>query len=173
MENFRILTIMSMVIMIMYPLEVMGDPGPTLHKLGGSKGWNPNQDVNYTAWSAQEHFYVGDWLLFMFDKRYYNVLEVNKTSYENCNDRDFIKNITRGGRDVVQLTEAKTYYYISGGGYCYHGMKVLVSVQKHQEAAAPAPAPAENFGNPLSVYSGRKITLCSMVFAGFILWGIL
>ncbi|KAI4352526.1 hypothetical protein L6164_006767 [Bauhinia variegata] len=62
MENFRILTIMSMVIMIMYPLEVMGDPGPTLHKLGGSKGWNPNQDVNYTAWSAQEHFYVGDWL---------------------------------------------------------------------------------------------------------------
>lgn len=85
--------------------------------------------------------------VFKFDRRYFNVLEVNKTSYENCIDRDFIKNITRGGRDVVQMTEARTYYYLSGGGYCFHGMRVAVQVQQEDQdpalamAAPPAPSP--------------------------------
>ncbi|XP_020222770.1 lamin-like protein [Cajanus cajan] len=120
-------------------LVVMG--GPVLHKVGGSRGWI-DHDVNYTEWSSQQHVYVGDWLLFMFDKRYFNVLEVNKTSYEKCEERDFMKNVTRGGRDVVQLTEAKTYYFLSAGGYCFHGMKVAVNVQQHQQPAEPSPAPA-------------------------------
>ncbi|BAU01308.1 hypothetical protein LR48_Vigan10g244900 [Vigna angularis] len=127
----------SVVVMGWLSWVVMGNP--VLHKVGGSKGWINNHDVNYTEWSAQEHVYVGDWLLFTFDKRYFNVLEVNKTSYENCIDRDFISNVTRGGRDVVQMTEAKTYYYLSGGGYCFHGMKVAVHVQQHP-AMAPAPS---------------------------------
>lgn len=53
-------------------------------------------------------------------------MEVNKTSYENCIDRNFIENITRGGRDVFSLTEAKPYYFLSGNGYCFKGMKVAV-----------------------------------------------
>jgi len=47
--------------------------------------------------------------------------------------------VTRGGRDVVQMTEARTYYYLSGGGYCFHGMKVAVNVQQ-LPAMAPAPS---------------------------------
>ncbi|RDX90290.1 Lamin-like protein, partial [Mucuna pruriens] len=78
----------------------------------------------------------------MFDKRYFNVLEVNKTSYERCIDKEFITNVTRGGRDVVQLTEARSYYYLSGGGYCFGGMKVGVHVEEYQDSDAPAAAPA-------------------------------
>lgn len=66
---------------------------------------------------------------------------MNKTSYETCNDQNFIQNITRGGRDVFELTEARPYYFLSGGGYCFHGMKVVVNVEIPQ---APAPAPAKN-----------------------------
>ncbi|KAG4911680.1 hypothetical protein JHK82_052282 [Glycine max] len=147
MENWRgarMMVVASAVAMGWLSVVAMGSP--VLHKVGGSKGWI-NQDVNYTEWSAQEHIYVGDWLIFKFDKRYFNVLEVNKTSYENCIDRDFIKNITRGGRDVVQMTEARTYYYLSGGGYCFHGMRVAVQVQQEDQdpalamAAPPAPSP--------------------------------
>ncbi|KAJ6753105.1 NODULIN 55-2 putative-RELATED [Salix koriyanagi] len=87
-----------------------------------------------------EHFYVGDWLLFVFDKHSYNVLEVNETNYENCNDQGFIKNITRGGRDVVQLTEARPYYFLSSGGYCWGGMKVAINV----EDLAPCPSTCIN-----------------------------
>lgn len=78
---------------------------------------------------------------FRFDKKRYNVLEVNKTNYENCNDHEFIKNITRGGRDVFQLTEARPYYFLSSGGYCYNGLKLGINVSFH----VPAPAaPAKN-----------------------------
>ncbi|CAN1322479.1 Lamin-like protein [Linum perenne] len=81
--------------------------------------------------------------VFVFDKRYYNVLEVNKTSYEVCNEQGFIKNVTRGGRDVVELKEPKPYYFMSGGGYCWGGMKVEVNVVKSFQTA-PAPAPQSN-----------------------------
>ncbi|XAR51701.1 hypothetical protein NMG60_11006412 [Bertholletia excelsa] len=114
---------------------------PHLHKVGGQSGWT--KDVNYTEWASHERFYVGDWLLFLFDKHYFNVLEVNKTSYEQCNDRYFITNITRGGRDVFNLTQAKPYYFLSSGGYCFNGMKMAISVEEYVDPA-PAPAPAKN-----------------------------
>ncbi len=84
---------------------------------------------------------------FIFDKHHYNVLEVNKTSYEKCNDQGFIRNITRGGRDVFQLTEARPYYFLSSGGYCYNGMRVAVYVEV-EASETPAPAPAKNVSPP-------------------------
>ncbi|TKY50218.1 Lamin protein [Spatholobus suberectus] len=176
MENSRgaqMVVAASVVVMGWLSLVVMG--GPTLHKVGGSKGWI-NHDVNYTEWGAQERVYVGDWLIFMFDKRYFNVLEVNKTSYENCTDRDFIKNVTRGGRDVVQLTEARTYYYISGGGYCFHGMKVAVHVEDYQDAApAMAPAPSAMVSASLlpSVPTCLWIIVANVLYVNLVLMDLL
>ncbi|CAJ2642701.1 unnamed protein product [Trifolium pratense] len=69
---------------------------------------------------------VGD---FGFDKHIYNVLEVNKTSYEKCIDTGYINNITRGGRDVFQLSEERTYYFLCGRGFCFQGMKVEINVE--------------------------------------------
>ncbi|KAM7516748.1 hypothetical protein LguiA_006331 [Lonicera macranthoides] len=113
---------------------------PHLHKVGGTKGWT--QNVNYTEWSLHERFYVGDWLYFVFDKHSYTVLEVNKTNYEMCRELNFIKNITKGGRDVFNLTDARPFYFISGGGYCYHGMKLAINVTDF--VPAPAPSQAQN-----------------------------
>ncbi|XP_028800051.1 lamin-like protein [Neltuma alba] len=102
---------------------------PVLHRVGGGRyTWRPK--VNFTEWASHDHFYKGDWLYFGFDKQLYTVLEVNKTSYENCIDRDFIMNITRGGRDVFQLLEEKPYYFISGKGFCLEGMKVAINVEE-------------------------------------------
>ncbi|KAH7532687.1 hypothetical protein FEM48_Zijuj04G0048500 [Ziziphus jujuba var. spinosa] len=128
------------VVIVMMMMMMMTCTVGSLVKVGGANGWN--QNVNYTQWSAHQHVYVGDWLYFVFDKRYYNVLEVNKTSYEKCNDKGFITNITRGGRDVYEVKEARPYYFLSSGGYCYHGMRVCVMVQ--QLPPPPASAPAQN-----------------------------
>lgn len=46
-------------------------------------------------------------------------------------------NITRGGRDVFNLTEARPYYFLSGRVYCFKGMKVAV----HAQYPPPDPAP--------------------------------
>ncbi|XP_039690175.1 lamin-like protein isoform X2 [Medicago truncatula] len=117
---------------------------------GGKQRWIPGN--NLTKWSLNEHFRVNDWLFFGYGEEYqkylYHVLEVNKTSYENCIDTGFIKNITRGGgRDVFLLTEAKTYYFISGGGFCQRGVKVAIDVNEH---VAPAPQPTPHKGSNAS-----------------------
>lgn len=92
---------------------------------------------------------------FGYDRHLFNVLEVNKTSYENCIDQGFIKNVTGGaGRDVFQLTEAKTYYFLSGGGFCSQGMKVAVPVTEY---VAPAPAPAAHKSGAASYASNFQI----------------
>lgn len=79
---------------------------------------------------------------FVFDKHSYTVFEVNKTNYEMCSELNFIKNITKGGRDVFNLTDARPFYFISGGGYCYHGMKLAINVTDF--VPAPAPSQAQN-----------------------------
>lgn len=78
----------------------------------------------------------------MFNKNLFDVLEVNETNYEKCNSENFIANITKGGRDVYQLTEAKPYYFICSKGYCYGGMKLKLDVL---EPPAAAPTPQGNY----------------------------
>ncbi|CAK8533462.1 unnamed protein product [Lathyrus sativus] len=170
MENSKVIMMVILGMLSLWPMEVMGSP--RLHKVGGSKGWN--EKTNYTQWSSQQHVYVGDWLIFVFDKRYYNVLEASKTSYENCVDTNFIKNVTRGGRDVVQLIETKTYYFISSGGYCFHGMKVVVDVQEHQTLA---PSPSLSLSTMKSggnfILSCFGIIVVNVVYVSLVSMGIL
>lgn len=156
-------TVLSMAITAVTVMMIMEcAAAEQLYKVG-SRGWIPN--YNYTDWLNQshEHFYVGDWLLFVFDKHSYNVLEVNETSYENCNDQGFIKNITRGGRDVVQLTEARRYYFLSSGGYCWNGMKVAINVEDF--APTPAPASSTENGSPSNIVSKQMIILIAFCVA--------
>ncbi|KAL3525897.1 hypothetical protein ACH5RR_014269 [Cinchona calisaya] len=128
-----------------------------LISVGGRLGWQ--QNVNYTDWASHQHLYMGDWLMFRFDKTMYNVLEVNQTNYEQCNDHEFINNITRGGRDVFQLTKARPYYFLSSGGYCYNGMKVAINV----EVYVPAPEPASQNNSPLKTSSRVVLSIVSAI----------
>lgn len=58
MENSKVILILILGMLSLWPMVVMGSP--KLHKVGGSKGWN--EKTNYTQWSSQQHVYVGDWL---------------------------------------------------------------------------------------------------------------
>ncbi|XP_007206471.2 lamin-like protein [Prunus persica] len=138
----------------------MGNASGKMHSVGGSKtSWGPS-NVNLTEWSSHETFYVGDWLYFGYDKYQYNVLEVNKTSYEKCIDKDFIKNITGGaGRDVFNLTQTKTYYFLSSGGYCFQGLKVAVNVLR---PLPPAPAPTST--STTTTFSSSLLLLLLLLF---------
>ncbi|KAF9591493.1 hypothetical protein IFM89_004547 [Coptis chinensis] len=116
--------------------------------LGGVKeqGWKP--DYNYTEWSMKQRFYVNDWLYFGYDRKFYNVLQVNKTAYENCISEDPVFNVTGGaGRDVFELKKPVTYYFLSGGGYCYHGMKVAVHAENHPPPPSEQPSPPAKNGS--------------------------
>ena len=84
----------------------------------------------------------------------YNVLEVNKTSYENCIETDFITNITKGGRDVFQLTEPRFYYFLSGRGFCWQGMKVALQVLNNSSQPSSSPLPHKNSSSGLGFTNG-------------------
>ncbi|KAI3500713.1 hypothetical protein L1887_36538 [Cichorium endivia] len=140
---------------------------PVRHLVGGKEMWIPNH--NYTDWSHQETFYVGDWLYFVYDKHMYNVLQVNETSYDNCTEQGFLFNITRGaGRDVFELTQPKTYYFLASGGYCYNGMKVAINVVEFVPAPAPQPSPAKSGGSTLTGINHLILSIVIATWAVFI-----
>ncbi|KAL2925559.1 Lamin-like protein, partial [Bienertia sinuspersici] len=108
-------------------VEVGEGRAAVVHEVGGDRfGWRLN--VNFSDWAAHQIFFVGDWLYFGFDKQKMSVLEVNQTGYKNCTESNYITNITRGGRDVFNLTAARPYYFISGRGYCNRGVKLSINV---------------------------------------------
>ncbi|KAF3454051.1 hypothetical protein FNV43_RR04498 [Rhamnella rubrinervis] len=165
----RLLVYTAASIMIAMKLLSAECRDPVLHRVGGGRfTWNP--DINFTEWSSHEHFYVGDWLYFGFDKKMYNVLEVNKTSYEKCIEREFIMNITKGGRDVFNLTEPKTYYFLDGRGHCFKGMKVAVPVEQYFppiiDTQPPLLFPPNNNNNnpqPVFLNNGFPLYACTHI----------
>ncbi|KAF5184162.1 Lamin-like protein [Thalictrum thalictroides] len=136
--------VMVMVVMLV-TISMMQSVSGVLHKLGGNRyqGWRSN--YNYTQWSMNEHFIVGDWLYFGYERSLFNVLQVNQSGYENCITENPIKNVTGGaGRDVFQLLRPITYYFTtSEGTYCQNGMKVAIPVVN----APPTPTPSKSTAN--------------------------
>uniref|UniRef100_A0A7C8ZZU9 Phytocyanin domain-containing protein n=3 Tax=Opuntia streptacantha TaxID=393608 RepID=A0A7C8ZZU9_OPUST len=133
--------------------------------VGGSKGWTTS--VNYTEWAKTQHFYLGDWLYFVYDRNQMNVLEVNKTDYETCNSDHPLVNWTRGaGRDVVPLNQTKTYYIISGKGFCFGGMKLAAKVEK----PPPPPSQAPGKDNAAPRFSYKSHLVLPLAFAVGAVW---
>ncbi|XP_074285543.1 early nodulin-like protein 17 [Silene latifolia] len=133
--------------------------------VGGSFGW-ASSGVNFTVWAQDKHFYLGDWLFFVYDRHQNNVLEVNKTNYENCIADHPRANWTTGaGRDVVPLNQTRHYYFISGNGFCYGGMKLAINVVK-----PPPPPSASPVKNAASNTSLRGNFVLPLVFAIGAFW---
>ncbi|XP_059643643.1 early nodulin-like protein 17 [Cornus florida] len=133
--------------------------------VGANMGWTSN--VNYTIWARDKHFYLGDWLFFVYDRNQMNVLEVNKTNYETCNSEHPLHNWTTGaGRDVVPLNVTRHYYFISGNGFCYGGMKLAVLVE---ELPPPPTALPEKSGASRSTTFRGQIVIPA-VFAIAAVW---
>ncbi|XP_015879799.3 early nodulin-like protein 17 [Ziziphus jujuba] len=142
--------IFAVVMMMMIP-----EASATRWTVGGNKGWTSN--VNYTIWARDIHFYNGDWLFFVYDRNQMDVLEVNKTNYESCNADHPLHNWTTGaGRDVVPLNVTRHYYFISGKGFCYGGMKLAVRVENLPPPPSSQPI-NEKSSAPKSTYHGRLV----------------
>ena len=85
---------------------------------------------------------------------------MNKTSYENCIDTGYINNITRGGRDVFQLAEERPYYFLSGKGFCFKGMRVAIDVE-NPALEPPPPMPNKAFTSSEMSYTNLLMLLAT------------
>ncbi|KAJ7974356.1 lamin-like protein [Quillaja saponaria] len=120
---------MVFLVLLCAVLVMLPEASATRWIVGANMGWTTN--VNYTIWAKDKHFYNGDWLYFVYDRNQMNVLEVNKTDYEMCNADHPLHNwTTKAGRDVAPLNVTRHYYFISGKGFCYGGMKLSHSCRK-------------------------------------------
>nr|TKS08277.1 plastocyanin-like domain-containing family protein [Populus alba] len=146
------MTVAVAVAVLVFAMMVMvPEVSATRWTVGSNMGWTTN--VNYTIWAQDKHFYNGDWLY----RSQMNVLEVNKKDFESCNSDHPLHNLTRGaGRDVVPLNVTCNYYFISGKGICYGGMKLAVHV------ANPPPPPTTASLNEKSG-SSSSILKCQYV----------
>lgn len=103
----------------------LGPSAGTDHIVGANHGWNPN--INYSLWSGNQTFYVGDLISFRYQKGTHNVFEVNETGYDNCTMAGVAGNWT-SGKDFIPLPAARRYYFVCGNGFCLQGMKVAITV---------------------------------------------
>ncbi|KAI8562517.1 hypothetical protein RHMOL_Rhmol03G0042300 [Rhododendron molle] len=106
------------------------------HTVGGLKGWTMN--LNPAEWAADEQFMVGDALMFVYDKNHYDVLEVSRSGYDNCDDNNLFINVTEDTDSIFKLTEAKPYYFISSTDRCLQGRKLAIDVQEYTSSSAAA-----------------------------------
>ncbi|GFP91766.1 lamin-like protein [Phtheirospermum japonicum] len=134
---------------------------------GGLGGWTTG--VNYTNWTHNKHFYNGDWLFFVYDRNQMNVLEVNRSGYDNCTAEQPMHNWTTGaGRDVVPLNVTRDYYFISGKGFCFSGMKLAIHVQ---DPPPPPSYPPSRSSSPASLTSNfRGRVFVPALFAVAAVW---
>ncbi|KAL2543898.1 Uclacyanin 1 [Forsythia ovata] len=108
----------------------------TDYMVGDDAGWKVG--VNYTAWAAGKEFYIGDTLMFMYQKGSENVLKVNATEFQQCLASNTSGALT-SGNDIVTLAKPGKRWYISGvDDHCSKGVKLVVTVS---EAPAPTPVP--------------------------------
>ncbi|KAJ4773365.1 early nodulin-like protein 20 [Rhynchospora pubera] len=136
----------------------------TDHIVGGDLGWNPN--INYSSWSHNQTFLVGDLISFRYQKHTYNVFEVNKTGYDNCTMDGYAGNWT-SGKDFIPLNKPQMYYFICNG-FCFGGMKVSVVVRPlPANATAPTKALAARGSAVEKSMAVRRVgdLVVSLVFA--------
>ncbi|GJT17526.1 lamin-like protein [Tanacetum coccineum] len=127
------MTIISFLLLLIATTSVSA----TDHIVGANRGWNPG--LNYTLWANNHTFYVGDFISFRYQKFQYNVVEVNKTGYDNCTLDSAVGNWS-SGKDFILLNKSQRYYFICGTGGCMNGMKVAIRV--HPLPSPPASATA-------------------------------
>ncbi|KAM3259763.1 hypothetical protein ACQJBY_051191 [Aegilops geniculata] len=125
----------------------VGLSGATDHIVGANRGWNPN--INYSSWSANQTFYVGDLISFRYQKGTHNVFAVNETGYDKCTMDGITGNWT-SGKDFIPLPHPGTYFFICGNGFCQAGMKVAITVRIFDLGPEIYPPPAPGADDPSS-----------------------
>lgn len=110
--------------------------------------------------------------VFVYDRNQQNILEVNKTDYEACNSDHPLHNWTTGaGRDVVPLNVTRRYYFLSGKGFCYSGMKMAIQVEKLPPP--PSAAPVKSKGSAPLTPVFRSQFVLPAIFAIGAVWDAL
>ncbi|XP_059287218.1 blue copper protein-like [Lycium ferocissimum] len=109
---------------------ILGIAAPSLateYVVGDSAGWN--LDVNLKSWSHVKTFKVGDVLVFKYDPKLHNVVQVaDFADLATCRPRNILS-VDNSGKTTITLDKPGKFYYISSlSTDCLKGLKMCVTV---------------------------------------------
>ncbi|XP_057958849.1 mavicyanin [Malania oleifera] len=119
----------------------LGASGATVHTVGDAKGWTALGKIDYKSWSASEDFQVGDTILFVYNPKFHDVMEVTHADYNACNASAPIHTY-KTGNDSYTIQGAGHYYFLCGvPGHCEAGQRVDIRVS-NSTADGPSSGPS-------------------------------
>uniref|UniRef100_A0A453L115 Phytocyanin domain-containing protein n=4 Tax=Triticinae TaxID=1648030 RepID=A0A453L115_AEGTS len=98
----------------------------TTFDVGDGHGWQTG--VDYTAWTSDKTFAVGDALVFNYTSKAHTVTEVNKSGYDACSGGNSLSNDDSGATTITLTTPGVHYFICDVPGHCASGMKLAVTV---------------------------------------------
>ncbi|PIA44864.1 hypothetical protein AQUCO_01700440v1 [Aquilegia coerulea] len=122
----------------------------TVYKVGDSAGWTvvkENKDY-YKNWAASKTFKVGDEIVFEYDAKAHDVIEVTKEDYNTCTVSKSPLHKFKTGNDTIPITVPGHFFYIcSVQGHCHAGQKVDIRVpedksSKNKSSEVPSASPS-------------------------------
>ncbi|KAH0978407.1 hypothetical protein GBA52_028126 [Prunus armeniaca] len=117
-----------------------------VYKVGDSHGWTDQGHFNYKTWSSNKHFTVGDTLVFEYDAKKENLVQVDHKGYKECMAKDPLFTFA-SGNDNVKITMPGDFFYISSlHDHCKAGQKLHIQV--HASSSTPSPSQTPSFSSP-------------------------
>ncbi|TXG53118.1 hypothetical protein EZV62_022287 [Acer yangbiense] len=132
-----------------------------IYKVGDSAGWTNTKSqgnvVDYKKWPLSKSFRPGDTLLFEYNPRTHNVMQVNRQDFVSCKSTDPISTYSTG-KDLISLTAPGHYYFVRPN-HCEDGLKFAIRVSKdHRKCRG---ANARRFGRCKSINFSGSLSLHS------------
>ncbi|KAK6802915.1 hypothetical protein RDI58_000699 [Solanum bulbocastanum] len=98
-----------------------------VYEVGDSQGWIIG-NIDYSQWASTKNFHVNDILVFNYNNKYHNVMQVSKQEYESCTITNPIATFNTG-KDCITLQAYGDYYYVCGiPGHCQIGQKFHINI---------------------------------------------
>ncbi|XP_062212769.1 mavicyanin-like [Phragmites australis] len=139
---------MKHLLLLTLGLAMAATSSAVVYKVGDTSGWTILGNINYTDWTGNKTFHVGDTIEFQYPKGIHNVLEVKKADYDSCTNSSPIATHTSGDDKIVIKSPGHRFFICGIPGHCAAGQKVNIRVLKPRSSDAPSTAPTASAPAP-------------------------
>ncbi|XP_016433744.2 mavicyanin-like [Nicotiana tabacum] len=116
----------AMMFLLVVIMTIIGSTMAEVYEVGDSAGWDFNVDYNH--WVSSKKFKLGDSLVFNYNPRLHNVMQVDSNDYKACTDNHPI-GIYNTGSDSLTLETPGDYFFLCGfPGHCASGLKFHIKI---------------------------------------------
>ncbi|XP_024977264.1 blue copper protein-like [Cynara cardunculus var. scolymus] len=123
--------------------------------VGDTAGWALS--VDYTTWTGDKTFKVGDSLVFNYDSSH-TVDEVSSGDYTTCSVGNSIASYNSGTSTIALNTTGNHYFICGVVGHCSGGMKLTVAVTGADGSPSAAPSSITADSPSTSTTLGNTLT---------------